>query len=134
MNLLTLPGITTAIAATAGQIVKYNAKVLALSLQANLVYSGGGTSVDAYVQSTLDGGVTWFDIANFHFTTSSAIKQYNLSGQTPVTTARTPSDGSLASNTSLDGIWGNWFRAKYVIVGTYTGINTLSVDMGVDLA
>ena len=45
-----------------------------LTLQANSVYGSGGTSVDAYVQTTLDGGATWFDIAELRFTTASAIK------------------------------------------------------------
>jgi hypothetical protein len=41
--------------------------------------NGDGLTVDAWVQSSADGGATWFDIANFHFTTASAKKLFHLS-------------------------------------------------------
>lgn len=97
-------------------------------LQANFTYGSGGTSADGYVQMSVDDGATWFDVANFHFTTASAIKLFNLSALTPVTTPRTPSDGSLASNTANDGILGPSARLKYTTVGTYAGGTTLRVD------
>ncbi len=78
MNLLTLKSITAALAATAGPSVLFNGTPREITIQANFTYGSGGTSVDAYVQSSVDNGVTWFDIANFHFTTSSAIRQFNL--------------------------------------------------------
>lgn len=134
MNLLNLPSITTAIAAgTVGQLITFKARPLALSLQAKFLYGSGGTTFDAYVQSTIDG-VNWFDIANFHFLLAAAWFQYNLNAQTPITTERTPSNGSLAANTALDGIWGTQFRTIYQSTGTYAGATSLTVDMAVDLA
>ncbi|TIO72237.1 hypothetical protein [Mesorhizobium sp.] len=103
-----------------------------LIVQANFAYGAGGTSVDAYLQTSLDGGQTWIDIANFHFTTSAAVKVYNLYSGTPKTTAVTPTDGALTANTAVDGVLGALYRCKYVTVGTYTGATSLSIDVVTD--
>lgn len=99
----------------------------AICLQAKFTYGSGGTSADAYVQTSLDGGTTWIDIANFHFTTASATFIKNLSSLTPETTNITPTDGSMAANTAQDGVIGDRFRVKYTTVGTYAGGTTLEV-------
>jgi hypothetical protein len=100
-----------------------------LALQANFNYGSGGTTVDAYVQTSMDGGSTWFDIANFHFTTASGIFVFNLSSLTPVTTEYTPGSGALTANTAKDGLLGDRFRVMYKTSGTYAGGTTLSVDV-----
>ncbi|WP_407146252.1 hypothetical protein [Bradyrhizobium sp. ORS 86] len=101
-------------------------------LQGSLTYGSGGTTVDAWVQTSVDGGNSWVDVANFHFTTSSAKALFNLSSATPLTTQYAPTDGSLAANTSKDGIIGHLWRVKYTSVGTYAGNTTLRVDMIAD--
>lgn len=101
----------------------------ALAVQANFIYGAGGTTVSAWLQTSLDGGATWIDIANFSFTTASARFVYNLSSGTPVTTEYTPTDGTLAANTAKDGLLGNMFRVKLTTTGTYTGTTTLEVDL-----
>lgn len=95
-------------------------------LQGNFVYGSGGTSADAWVQTSVDG-TTWTDVANFHFTTASARFLFNVSSYTAVTTEYVPTDGTLAVNTAKDGIVGPWWRVKYTTVGTYAG-TTLTVD------
>lgn len=96
-------------------------------LQATFTYGSGGTSADAWVQTSLDGGGTWTDVANFHFTTSTARAVFNLSSATAVTTAYTPTDGTLSANTAKDGVVGNLWRVKYTTVGTYA-TTTLRID------
>lgn len=98
-----------------------------IALQGTFTYGSGGTSADAWMQTSLDGGSTWTDVANFHFTTASARFQYNLSSATPVTTEYTPTDGTLAANTAKDGLIGPLWRVKYTTVGTYAG-TTLRID------
>jgi hypothetical protein len=98
-------------------------------LQGTFTYGSGGTSADAYVQTSFDGGATWSDVANFHYTTSSARFLFNLSALTPVTTQRTPTDGSIAANTAVDGALGPQWRVKFTTVGTYAGGTILRVDL-----
>lgn len=99
-----------------------------MTLQGNFTYGSGGTSTDAYVQTSLDGGGTWIDVADFHFTTSSQRFVYNLNSSTSVTTEYTPTDGSISANTSKDGVFGSQWRVKYTTVGTYAGSTTLRID------
>lgn len=133
MNLLSLPSITAALPATPGPVTKFNAPPKNLVIQANFVGASGGTSVDAYVQTSVDGGQTWTDIANFHFLTTPARKLFNLNGRTPVTTQATPTDGSLAANTAVDGLLGPQYRVKYTSVGVYSA-TSLSIDIACDQA
>jgi hypothetical protein len=100
-----------------------------LSIQANFTYGSGGTSVDAYVQTSFDGGGTWMDIAEFSFTTSAAVKVFNLSRRTAVTTLATPTDGSLSANSAVDGFLGSQYRVKWTSVGTYGGGTSLVIDI-----
>jgi hypothetical protein len=41
-------------------------------LYASFVYGSGGTSVDVWTQTSLDGGSTWIDVCNFHFLQATA--------------------------------------------------------------
>ena len=136
MQLLPPVTIGNAIATPAvGEVANIGSAPRNLTLQATFTYGSGGTTTDAYVQTTLDGGLTWMDIANFHFTTSSATAVINLSAATPQTSQKTPGDGTLASNTAVDGVLGPRFRVKYKSSGTYAGGTTLRIDaQGVDIS
>ncbi|HLY04266.1 MAG TPA: hypothetical protein VKR31_00815 [Rhizomicrobium sp.] len=133
MNLLTLPAVTTALPLTATPAVRFNAPPKSVKLQANFTYGSGGTSVDAYVQTSIDGGTTWCDVANFHFTTASARSVYAIIGDN-ASGAFTPTDGSIAANTYIAGLFGSLWRVKYTSSGTYAGGTALSVDMSSDQA
>lgn len=98
-----------------------------MTIQANLTGASGGTSVDVYIQTSLDGGGTWTDVANFNFTTTPLRKVSSTSMASAVVAAATATDGSIASNTTLSGIFGNLWRVKVISVGTYTA-TTLRVD------
>jgi hypothetical protein len=100
-----------------------------LSVQATFLYGAGGTSVDAYIQTTLDNGASWMDIMNFHFTGAAATKVSSVVSGTALAAAVTPTDGSLASNTILSGLMGPTIRYKVVSVGTYTGATSLALYM-----
>ena len=101
-----------------------------LSIDASFVYGGsGGTSVDAYVQTSFNGGETWVDIAEFHVTTASAERLFNLSSLTPQTSQVTPTNGALTANTAIDGLIGALLRVAYKSSGTYGGSTTLQVDV-----
>lgn len=133
MQLLPTLTITNAISpALVSPVLALNAAPRNLVCQANFVYGSGGTTADAYLQTSLDGGATWTDIANFHFTTSTARKIINLNAQTAVTSQVTPTDGSMTANTAQDGVLGPLFRVKYQSTGTYAGGTTLRLDISCD--
>ena len=119
--------ITTATAIIAAAQTSFAQRPVSLTLQANFTYGSGGTSADAYVQTSLDGGSTWTDIAEFGFTTSSARKAFNLTNAA-VTSVATPGDGALTANTCVNGFLGSLYRVKYVTVGTYAGGTTLVIS------
>lgn len=122
--------ITAALAlGAAGGNLQLNDSARSVFVQANFTYGGGGTTVDAYLQTSVDGGTTWVDIAQFHFTTASARAAFNLSSLTPVTTEYTPTDGTLTANTAKDGLLGPIFQVKLASTGTYTTGTSLRIDV-----
>jgi hypothetical protein len=101
-----------------------------LQLQATFTYGSGGTAVTSWIQTSLDGGLTWIDIASFAFTTSSAKFVYSLFNSPTAlqaATQYTPTDGTLANNTAINGIFGPQLRVKYTTTGTYAGGTTLNI-------
>lgn len=97
-----------------------------LTLHAVITVAGGGTTAKAWVQTSLDGGTTWSDIANFAFTTSTATRAYHLT-PVAVTSIATPTDGTLADNTAVNGLLGNLVRVKLTTTGTYTGASSFVI-------
>lgn len=102
-------------------------RATSLTLQCNLTYGSGGTSIDVYVQTSFDAGTSWVDIAEFSMTTANYRKGYNLTSDVAVTTVTAFTDGTLTANTSVNGFIGDQVRLKYSVVGTYA-TSTLRVD------
>jgi len=100
--------------------------LLAVCAQLRLAYGSGGTSIKAYLQTSLDQETTPIDIACVVFGTASEVTALNFSALTPKLTQVTPTDGALADDTALDGILGDRFRLKLVTTGTYAGSTVLS--------
>lgn len=99
-------------------------------LQGNFTYGSGGTSADAYLQTSADGGITWGDVANFHFLLASA-RFWSVLTSTPSTAVPpgyVPLDAGLTANTVKDGIFGSMFRVKYLTAGTYAGGTLMRID------
>ena len=117
--------ITTAVTTTATTPVSFVKGPVSLEVQANFTYGAGGTTVTAYIQTSVDLGVTWVDIANFYFTTSTLRRIVNLTNVAagPIT----PTDGALTANTAVTGYLGTLYRVKYVTTGTYSGSTTLVI-------
>ncbi len=98
--------------------------MLSASLQINFNYGSGGTTLKATVETSLDQGLTWVEVARAAFTTVAAEKVVNLSGLTPVTTLYAPA--ALSDDTVKDGILGERWRAKILTTGVYAGNTSLS--------
>ncbi len=101
--------------------------VRSVSLLCKFIRAAGGTTCDAWVQTSLDGGSTWMDIANFTFTTTTASKVAILQrGIAPG--ALVPADAALTTDALVDGVIGDRLRVKYTTTGTYSGASSLAVD------
>jgi hypothetical protein len=115
--------------AITGQVygpVGLNERPDSLALFCDFAYGSGGTTVKAWVQTSLDGGLSWIDIASFAFTTTAGKRAYHLTGAA-VTSIATPSDGSLSDNTAVNGLLGAQLRVKVTTTGTYAGATGLKV-------
>ena len=124
--MLSATTITTAVANQVGSTISIR-NVRYMVVSATLTYGSGGTNAKAWVQTSLDGGTTWIDIAEFTFTPATATRLYSLD-TTALTTQYTPTDATLSANTCKNGILGDKFRVKYTTTGTYAGSTTLAVN------
>jgi hypothetical protein len=97
-----------------------------LTLDAVITVAGGGTTAKAWVQTSFDGGTCWADFAYFEFTTSTARRIYHLTAAA-VTSIATPTDGTLADNTAVNGLLGSVVRVKLTTTGTYTGASSFVI-------
>ncbi len=98
-----------------------------LAVEAIFVRAAGGTSADAYVQTSLDGGVTWIDIMNFHFLVTTASKISAVKKDTALAAVVTPGTSALGSNLILSGLLGDRLRVNLTTVGTYSGASSLAL-------
>ena len=130
-QILLLPAVVITAAVTAvvdGPRVMDLDRARGVLLWADLVYGSSGTNIKVWVQSSADGGVSWHDVACFAFTTASKRRMFNLSARTAVASIATPTEGTMADDTSVDGLLGDRLRVKYTSTGTYAGASTLTIS------
>ncbi len=133
-TLLPATAITTAVTNVAGAVAGGGSDVSLIgadyiALQAVFTYGSGGTNATVYVQTSLDEGATWIDVASFTFAQASATKISALSGAiAPASQAFSPTDGSLTANTVIQGVFGDLWRTKLTTTGVYAG-TTIAISM-----
>jgi len=98
-----------------------------ISFFLKFLYGAGGTSINVYIQTSLDG-VTFFDSVAFSQITTSAGNQFWSIGPPGSSQTGTLTDGALGAGTAKAGFLGRYWRIKYIVVGTYTGASSLEVD------
>lgn len=99
-----------------------------VSLHASFVYGSGGTTCAVIVQTSLDQGASWIDVARFDFTTANAKKVANIVASGAVAPGAV---SALSVEGKLDGILGDRLRAKVTSTGTYGGNTSVSVRAAV---
>jgi hypothetical protein len=109
--------ITTAKTAEAQTAITDLDGMSGLSLLCELLGASGGSTISAWVQTSLDGGTTWLDIALFTFTTSAAKKWCVLQNAAAKAIA---SYTALAVEGVNDGLLGDRLRVVLTSTGTYT--------------
>ena len=117
--------ITAAESATTADAVAMLGRVESLTIYTVFTYGSGGTTCRVWVQTSLDGGTTWMDIADVSATTASITRAYHLT-TAAVTAIATPTDGTLTASTSVNGFLGPLYRTKVTSTGTYAA-TTLQV-------
>jgi hypothetical protein len=127
LNLIPTKTIGGALTGLISEVFRLPMGMTALAVQAAFLYGAGGTSAKAWVQTSLDGGVTWVDIMCFAFTTAAATKVSAVRQSIALAAAITPTDGTMSDNTILDGLIGDLLRVKLTTVGTYTGATSLAI-------
>lgn len=99
--------------------------MLSMGAHLRLAFGSGGTNIKAYLQTSFDDGLTVADIACVVFGVASEAELLNFSALTPKGQV-TPTDGTLADDTVVDGILGDRVRLKIISAGTYAGGTVLS--------
>lgn len=123
---VTTPLTGTAIGNGTGAVVNMQG-IGNITFQARMVAIGTlGTSVKAYLQTSLDQAATWFDIGCLTFAGTSGQKFVNISGGSGSTTPPAVTDGALADDTTIQGPLGDRFRLKLTSTGTFGAASTLS--------
>lgn len=122
-NILAPTEITVALSAQAFTAAENCDGISGFNLVVKLAGAIGGSTISAVVQTSFDGGNTWYDIARFEFTTSAITKFAVL--QTNAAKGIT-SYVALDSEGVNDGLLGDDFRAVITSTGTYSG-TTLSI-------
>jgi hypothetical protein len=119
--------ITTAITGVVvGPAVALSAKYL--TCQAIFTYGSGGATAKFWVQTSIDGGVTWIDIMSFAFTTATLTKVSAVVWSTALAAAVTPGSAALADNTILSGLLGDQIRVLGTTTSTYGGSTSIAIS------
>lgn len=118
--------VTTAVVALALSPIVDLEGMAELSIEFNFAYGSGGTSVKAWLQTSLSQGVRWRDLACFTATTASKNRDFSLR-RTADTGFATPGSGTLADDTIASSIvFGDRLRLLVTSVGTYASGTVLS--------
>jgi hypothetical protein len=121
------PATATPAAATyISAVILQIAGMMYVAFETIFTRASGGTTLDAYLQTSLDGGTTWIDIHQHSYATTTASKVTVTSGYsgTALTNAPVPvvpGDAALTANTTVPGLLGDRLRLKYVVAGSYVG-------------
>lgn len=104
-----------------------------VTMQGRLVYGTGGTTIKSYLQVSFDEGTTWRDVICLAFALVTASKVSAIGREVAATAAaQAGTDGALADDTIINGLFGPKWRVKTIIVGTYNADCTYRVDVEPD--
>jgi hypothetical protein len=93
-----------------------------LSIVYRFSHGSGGTELKVYVQTSIDGGDNYFDVACAKFSTATENLLQNITASA-ISTPVSVSDAGLSDDSTQDGLLGDRFRVKHVTTGSYTGSN-----------
>ena len=100
----------------------------AATIYAEFSYGSGGTTCAVIVQTSINQGSDWIDVARFDFTTANGTKVANLSG---LLSKAVTAVSAISSEGVTDGVLGDRLRCKVTSTGTYAGNTAVSVRAAV---
>lgn len=102
--------------------------MLAAAVQLNFTAGTGGGTIKATIETSLDQGTSWIEIARLAFATANLARVLNFSALTPRATPYTPA--ALSDDSAVDGILGERMRLSILKAGSaYTGNASLSARL-----
>lgn len=91
--------------------------------------TAGGTLIKNFLQTSFDDGRTWQDIMNLEVGVAD-LRVIGYVNRNIVAAVQNPAtDGTLAANTIINGLFGAHWRLKQIITGTYHADNILRIDV-----
>lgn len=126
--LLAATTVTAAITAATTTPVLFLSGMQYLIVQAKFLIGTGGTTLKTWVQTSVDGGVTWCDIMSFAYVNTPTRNVQAVNVFTALAAAVVPTDGTMADNTILSGLLGDRIRVKWTSTGTYSGGTSIQLD------
>jgi hypothetical protein len=99
-----------------------------VTIEAKFVYGSGGTTCLVTIQTSLNQGTDWIDVARLDFATANARKTVNLSAAAAAAVAAV---AALSAEGKVDGVLGDRLRAKVTSTGVYAGNTSISVRAAV---
>ena len=98
--------------------------LLGFSYQIAFNPTGGGTTCAVSIDSTVDDGLTWIDIARFDFTTTSSLAV----GTNGALANVAPSALAPLTSGQFRVFLGNRIRARITTTGTYSAGSNIRID------
>jgi len=115
----------SATTATIGSAITGCAPYRYLTVIADTIRGGTGGTLDLIIQTSFDGGITWWDYAAFAQQAGGGAansKIFKVIKGAQITTIATPTTDTLAAGTVIGGAWGDQFRLRGIAgAGTSAG-------------
>jgi hypothetical protein len=90
-------------------------------------WGSGGTNLKLFLQTSIDNGATWADVANHAYLAADLARISVVSAfVAPGSQAFAPTDAALGDNLVVNGLFGDRLRIKYTSTGTYAGNTTIA--------
>ena len=129
ITLLAETTVTAAVSATVTAEIVFDPKVIkTATMYGVLTYGSGGTDLPAFLQTSLDGGLTWTDIICLRWATTTENRVASVSRYSARAVA-VGTTGALSDNSVLDGVLGDRVRLSWSSPGTYGGSTTIKIDL-----
>ena len=116
---------TTAVTGSTTTPILGLGEVGSLNLICRFAPTSGGTTCIARVQTSLNNGADWYDIARFDFTTTGSVKRACCDGRAGAAVAAVV---ALGSESKIDGLIGDRLRLSVDTTGTFGAGSAVSVD------